>query len=176
MVDGFQEMSDALTSWRSTQPRPRPRRADPRCRFRLPRLREADPSRFSLLFGLPNPDFGRHSEHSSGPAAGATMASLERLVQSVVEHGTVPTPLVHDVGPTWKSEAGTTGRNAATARASRRLIPGAAALPRRIRRIRLRPRELRSPQLDQRAIARRALRSADRAAHPCDGRERHPRG
>src|SRR5688500_942112 len=110
MVDGFAEMQDALTAALAA--------ADPaalRARIRAAAVAyrafaKADPSRFSLLFGLPNPDFGRHSEHSSGPAAGATMASLERLVQSVVEHGSFPSPLVRDVGPTWAVEAGSTAQ------------------------------------------------------------------
>jgi len=110
MVDGFREMSEVLTdALDSAEP------DDLAARIRAAALayREfarADPSRFSLLFGLPNPGFGRHSEHSSGPAAGATMASLERLVQSVVEQGGSLTPLVRDVGPTWADEAGTTAQ------------------------------------------------------------------
>jgi hypothetical protein len=77
---------------------------------------KADPSRFSLLFGLPNPEWGRHAEHSSGPAAGATMATLERLVQSLVEQGIAISPLVRDVGPTWAAEAGTTAQRSGGAR------------------------------------------------------------
>jgi hypothetical protein len=77
---------------------------------------KADPSRFSLLFGLPNPGFGRHSEHTSGPAAGATMASLERLVQSVLEHGTLPTPFIREVGPVWANESGTSAQRSDGAR------------------------------------------------------------
>ena len=50
-----------------------------------------------------------------------------------------------------------------------RRLPSPPALPGRSPRLRV-PRELRPPQLDQRAIARRALRSADRAAHRRDGR------
>ena len=106
MVDGFQEMSDVLTAaLDATAP------DDLAGRIRAAAIAyrdfaKADPSRFSLLFGLPNPGFGRHSEHSSGPAAGATMASLERLIQTVVEHGKLPTPLIRDVGPTWTNEAG----------------------------------------------------------------------
>jgi AcrR family transcriptional regulator len=64
-----------------------------------------DPSRFSLLFGLPNPGFGRHSQHTSGPAAGATMATLEDLVRTVLDHGTLPPPLVREVGPSLSTEA-----------------------------------------------------------------------
>jgi AcrR family transcriptional regulator len=110
MVDGFQELSDALTAaLDGTAP------GDLAARIRAAAVAyrafaKADPSRFSLLFGLPNPGFGRHSEHTSGPAAGATMATLERLVQSVVEHGALPAPLVRDVGPTWAKEAGTTAQ------------------------------------------------------------------
>ena len=38
------------------------------------------------------------------------MASLERVVQTVVEHGTVPAPLVRDTGPKWAKEAGTSAQ------------------------------------------------------------------
>jgi AcrR family transcriptional regulator len=110
MVDGFAEMSAALTDALDAVA---PDDLAGRIRAAATAYREfarADPSRFSLLFGLPNPGFGRHAEHSSGPAAGATMAALERLVQTVVEHGAQPTPLVHDVGPTWADEAGTTAQ------------------------------------------------------------------
>ncbi len=116
MVDGFAEMSAALTeALDSVAP------DDLAGRIRAAaiayrRFAAEDPARFSLLFGLPNPDFGRHSEHTSGPAAGATMASLERLVQSVVEQGGSPTPLVTDVGPTWAGEAGTTAQRSDGAR------------------------------------------------------------
>ena len=110
MVDGFAEMSEALTAALDTAA---PDDLAGRIRAAAIAYRDfarADPSRFSLLFGLPNPGFGRHAEHSSGPAAGATMASLERLVQSVVELGKLPTPLVDQVGATWASEAGTTAQ------------------------------------------------------------------
>ncbi len=110
MVDGFQELSDALSAALDSTA---PDDLAGRIRAVAVAYREfakADPSRFSLLFGLPNPGFGRHSEHTSGPAAGATMATLERLVQSVVEHGTLPAPLVGNVGPTWATEAGTTAQ------------------------------------------------------------------
>lgn len=110
MVDGFQEMSDALTAALDTVA---PDDLAGRIRAAAVAYRDfakADPSRFSLLFGLPNPGFGRHSEHTSGPAAGATMASLERVVQSVAEHGKLPTPLVRAVGPTWATEAGATAQ------------------------------------------------------------------
>lgn len=109
MVDGFEELSAALTAALEAAPDD----LAGRVRAAAVAYREfarADPSRFSLLFGLPNPDFGRHSEHTSGPAAGATMASLERLVQRVVEQGSSPVPLVGDVGPTWAAEAGATAQ------------------------------------------------------------------
>jgi AcrR family transcriptional regulator len=116
MVDGFQEMSDALSAALDATPDD-----DLASRIRAAAtayrdFARADPSRFSLLFGLPNPDFGRHSQHESGPAAGATMASLERLVQSVVERGSLPVPLVRDVGPTWADEAGATAQRSDGAR------------------------------------------------------------
>ena len=107
MVDGFAEMRAQLTAALDAAG---PDDLAARIRAAAVAYRafaKADPSRFSLLFGLPNPGFGRHSEHTSGPAAGATMASLERLVQSVFEHGKLPTPLVRDVGRTWASEAAT---------------------------------------------------------------------
>jgi AcrR family transcriptional regulator len=104
MVDGFAEMQDALTSALDE--------ADPadlagRIRAAAGAYRafaKADPSRFSLLFGLPNPDFGRHSEHSSGPAAGQTMARLEAMIRTVLDHGSMPAPLISDVGPTVATE------------------------------------------------------------------------
>lgn len=110
MVDGFQEMSDTLGAALDS--------VDPddlagRIRAAAVAYRDfakADPTRFSLLFGLPNPGFGRHSDHTSGPAAGATMATLERLVQSVLDHGGAPVPLVRDVGQTWAKEAGATAQ------------------------------------------------------------------
>jgi AcrR family transcriptional regulator len=116
MVDGFQEMSEALTAALDTAS---PEDLAGRIRAAAIAYRafaKADPSRFSLLFGLPNPGFGRHSEHSSGPAAGATMAALERLVQSVVEQGSLPTPLVPEVGRTWAHESGTTAQRSEGAR------------------------------------------------------------
>jgi AcrR family transcriptional regulator len=67
----------------------------------------ADPSRFSLMFGLPNPGFGTHGQHTSGPAAGGTMAILEELVRSVLDHGSLPPPLVRAVGPALRTEAAT---------------------------------------------------------------------
>ena len=116
MVDGFQEMSDALTGALASAP---PDDLAARIRAAAIAYRafaKSDPVRFSLLFGLPNPGFGRHSEHSSGPAAGATMAALERLVQSVLEQGKLPEPLVRAVGPTWVDEAGTTAQRSDGAR------------------------------------------------------------
>jgi AcrR family transcriptional regulator len=67
---------------------------------------KADPQRFALMFGLPNPGYV-HREHSSGPAAGAAMGSLEELLRGVIDHGELMSPLVRDVGPTWASEAAT---------------------------------------------------------------------
>jgi AcrR family transcriptional regulator len=104
MVDGFAEMQEALTTALDA--------ADPadlagRIRAAAVAYRQfakADPSRFSLLFGLPNPDFGRHSEHSSGPAAGQTMARLEAMIRTVIDDGTMPAPLVADTGPTVARE------------------------------------------------------------------------
>lgn len=109
MVDGFQELSDALGAALDSA-------ADDlagRIRAAAVAYRDfakADPARFALLFGLPNPGFGRHAEHGSGPAAGATMATLERLLQIVVDRGTAPAPLVREVGPTWAKEAGSTAQ------------------------------------------------------------------
>lgn len=116
MVDGFQELSEALTAAIDAA---EPEDLAGRIRAAAVAYREfarADPSRFSLLFGLPNPGFGRHSEHTSGPAAGATMATLERLVQAVVEHGGLVTPLVRHVGPTWSVESRTTAQRSDGAR------------------------------------------------------------
>jgi AcrR family transcriptional regulator len=99
MVDGFAEMQDALTSaLDAVDP------ADLAGRIRAAAVAyrafaQADPSRFSLLFGLPNPGFGRHSEHSSGPAAGATMARLEAMLRTVLDSGARPEPLVATTGP-----------------------------------------------------------------------------
>lgn len=116
MVDGFAEMQQAITAaLDAVAP------DDLAGRIRATavayrRFAAADPARFSLLFGLPNPGFGQHSQHSSGPAAGATMAALERLVQSLIEAGAHPTPLVTEVGPTWTEEAGTTAQRSDGAR------------------------------------------------------------
>lgn len=116
MVDGFDEMSAALATALDSVPAD-----DLASRVRAAAVAyrafaQADPSRFSLLFGLPNPEWGRHAEHSSGPAAGATMATLERVVQSLVEQGIAISPLVRDVGPTWAAEAGTTAQRSDGAR------------------------------------------------------------
>lgn len=116
MVDGFQEMADTLTAALDTAA---PEDLAGRIRAAAIAYRafaKADPSRFSLLFGLPNPGFGRHSEHTSGPAAGATMASLERLVQAVGEQGGIVSPLVRHVGPTWAAESGATAQRSDGAR------------------------------------------------------------
>ena len=110
MVDGFQAMSETLTGvLDAVAPEDLPGRVRAAA-VAYRQFAKDDPARFSLMFGLPDPGFGRHSEHSSGPAAGATMASLERLVQSVLDHGVLPAPLVQDVGPTWSTEAGTTAQ------------------------------------------------------------------
>ena len=107
MVDGFQEMSAVLTAGLDA--------ADPddlgaRIRATAVAYRafaKADPARFSLLFGLPNPGFV-HGQHTSGPAAGSTMASLEGLLRGVLERGNVlPSPLVADVGATLAAEVPT---------------------------------------------------------------------
>lgn len=104
MVDGFAEMQDALTTaLDAADP------ADLAARIRAAAVAyrafaKADPSRFSLLFGLPNPDFGRHSEHTSGRAAGTTMARLEEMIRTVLAHGTLPPPLVNNTGPTVSTE------------------------------------------------------------------------
>ena len=106
MADGFQNLSDALGKALDSAA---PDDLAGRIRAVAVAYREfakIDPSRFSLMFGLPNPGFGRHSEHSSGPAAGATMATLERLLQDALDQGTAPTPLVRTVGPRWATEAG----------------------------------------------------------------------
>lgn len=116
MVDGFQELSGALGGALDSAA---PDDLAGRIRAAAVAYRDfarADPARFSLLFGLPNPDFGRHIDHTSGPAAGATMGTLERLVQSVVDHGKAPVPLVRDVGPTWAQEAGATAQRSAGTR------------------------------------------------------------
>ena len=116
MVDGFAEMSDALGAALDSVA---PDDLAGRVRATAVAYRafaKADPSRFSLLFGLPNPDWGRHAEHASGPAAGATMATLERLVQSLVEQDITVTPLVREVGPTWAGEASTTAQRSDGAR------------------------------------------------------------
>ena len=110
MVDGFEAMSATLAAALDAAP---PEDLAGRIRTVAVAYRafaQADPARFSLLFGLPNPGFGRHSQRTSGPAAGATMATLERLVQDLVDAGVTPTPLVSAVGPTWAGEAATTAQ------------------------------------------------------------------
>jgi AcrR family transcriptional regulator len=110
MVDGFEEMQAALTLALDA--------ADPadlaeRIRAAASAYRDfatQDPSRFSLLFGLPNPGFV-HSQHTSGPAAGATMARLETMMRTVLDHGSLPRPLVHHVGPTAVTELPTVQRD-----------------------------------------------------------------
>ena len=104
MADGFTEMQEALgAALDATDPADLPARIRAAAAaYRAFAL--ADPSRFSLLFGLPNPDFGRHSEHTSGPAAGATMARLEEMLRTVLDHGTLPTPLLSETGPTVSTE------------------------------------------------------------------------
>lgn len=103
MVDGFEEMQAALTrALDATDP------ADLAERVRAAAsayraFANDDPSRFSLLFGLPNPGFV-HSQHTSGPAAGATMARLETMMRTVLDHGELPRPLVDQVGPTAATE------------------------------------------------------------------------
>ncbi len=110
MVDGFRTMSETLTgALDAVAPEDLPGRVRAAA-VAYRQFARDDPARFSLMFGLPDPGFGRHSEHSSGPAAGATMASLEQLVQSVLDQGVLPRPLVQDVGPTWATEAGTTAQ------------------------------------------------------------------
>lgn len=104
MVDGFREMQDALTT---ALDHAEPADLAGRVRAAAVAYRAfaaADPSRFSLLFGLPNPGFGRHSEHGSGPAAGATMARLEAMIRTVLDHGALPDPLVAGTGPRASTE------------------------------------------------------------------------
>ena len=103
MVDGFKELQAALTrALGATEP------ADLAARIRAVAsayrsFATQDPSRFSLLFGLPNPGFV-HGQHGSGPAAGSTMAGLEAMLRTVIDHGGLPRPLLHQVGPTVAAE------------------------------------------------------------------------
>lgn len=103
MVDGFEELQAALDrALDAAEP------ADLTARIRAVAsayrgFATQDPSRFSLLFGLPNPGFV-HGQHGSGPAAGATMAGLEAMLRTVIDHGDLPRPLVHEVGPTVATE------------------------------------------------------------------------
>ena len=106
MVDGFDEMSAQL---RTALEVAEPEDLAGRLRAAAVSYRDfakGDPARFSLLFGLQNPGFGRHSQHSSGPAAGATMATLEQLLRDVIDHGQAAHPLVRHTGPKWSTEAG----------------------------------------------------------------------
>lgn len=106
MVDGFEELQAALTgALDAAEP------ADLAARIRAVAsayrgFATQDPSRFSLLFGLPNPGFV-HGQHGSGPAAGATMARLESMLRAAIDHGGLPTPLVQEVGPTVAAELST---------------------------------------------------------------------
>ncbi len=107
MVDGFRDMSlqlrAALDTTDADDLASRVRAAATAYRA----FARADPQRFALLFGLPNPGYV-HAQHSSGPAAGATMAQLEHLLRSVIDHGELKAPLVRDVGPTLAKEVTTT--------------------------------------------------------------------
>ncbi len=107
MVDGFAEMSTQLTAaLEATEPDDLAgwiRAAAVSYR----NFAKADPARFSLLFGLPNPGFGQHNQHTSGPAAGATMATLEQSLRAVIDKGQLAHPLIRYVGPQWATEAGT---------------------------------------------------------------------
>ncbi len=107
MADGFAEMSAQLTAALDAA---EPDDLAGRIRAAAVSYREfaqADPARFSLLFGLPNPGFGSHSQHTSGPAAGATMAALEQSLRGVIDQGQIAHPLIRHVGPGWATEAGT---------------------------------------------------------------------
>lgn len=107
MVDGFTEMSAQLTAALDTA---EPDDLAGRIRAAAVSYRDfakADPARFSLLFGLPNPGFGNHSEHTSGPAAAATMVALEQFLRGVIDHGQLAHPLIRHVGPRWTAEADT---------------------------------------------------------------------
>lgn len=107
MVDGFRDMSlqlrAALDTTDADDLAGRVRAAATAYRA----FARADPQRFALLFGLPNPGY-KHAQHASGHAAGATMAQLEQLVRSVIDHGELKAPpLVRDVGPTLANEVTT---------------------------------------------------------------------
>jgi AcrR family transcriptional regulator len=109
MVDGFEEMQAALTrALDGADP------ADLAARIRAAAsayrsFAKQDPARFSLLFGLPNPGFV-HGQHTSGPAAGETMARLETMVRTVLDDDGLPRPLVHEVGPVAAGELPTVQR------------------------------------------------------------------
>lgn len=98
MVDGFRELAiDLTTALAETDPGDlagRVRAAATSYRT----FAVADPQRFALLFGLPNPGYV-HAERASGHAAGTVMAKLEQVVRGVIEHGARPAPLLRDVGP-----------------------------------------------------------------------------
>jgi AcrR family transcriptional regulator len=103
MVDGFQELADALaTALAATAPDDLSARARAAARA-YRRFANEDPQRFSLMFGLPNPGYV-HGEHGSGPAAGHAMAVLEDVLRGVLDRGQDPTPLVGEVGPTLAAE------------------------------------------------------------------------
>ena len=107
MADGFAEMSAQLTAALDAA---EPDDLAGRIRAAAISYRDfanADPARFSLLFGLPNPGFGQHSQHTSGPAAGATMAALEQSLRGMIDQGQLAHPLVRHVGPRWATEADT---------------------------------------------------------------------
>lgn len=106
MADGFHELSIALKTAMDNADL-----NDLAARIRATAIAyrafaNADPQRFALLFGPPNPGYV-HAEHASGPAASATMANLEQLLRSVIDDDQLPPPLVGDVGPTLTSEAAT---------------------------------------------------------------------
>ncbi len=106
MVDGFTELSAQLAAALDA-----PDLDDFAGRIRAAAVsyREfarADPARFSLLFGLPNPGFGSHGEHTSGPAAGAAMVALEQCLRDVIDRRQIVRPLVRHVGPRWAAESG----------------------------------------------------------------------
>ena len=110
MVDGFEELQAALThALDAVEP------TDLAARIQAVasayrNFATQGPSRFSLLFGLPHPGFV-HGQHGSGPAAGETMAGLEAMLRTVIDHDGLPRPLVHQVGPTVATELLTVQRS-----------------------------------------------------------------
>lgn len=103
MVDGFAALQDAFNTALDAAP---PDDVAARLRVAAHAYRDfarEDPSRFSLMFGLPNPGFA-HDHHSSGPAAGATLATLEGVLRAALEHESLPPPLIRDVGPVVATE------------------------------------------------------------------------